>query len=139
MRRKYIENEIDDVANELLASSSSKILCLYGAMGAGKTTLVKAMIKALSGSDAGSSPTFGLVNEYHYDSGERLGYHFDFYRINDEMEALDIGFEDYLNQNGWIFIEWPEKILTLIPEDAVEVHIQILDEQTRELALKSMR
>lgn len=131
----YTENSIADVARELLSSVKSKTLCLHGEMGAGKTTLTKALVKALGGSDSGSSPTFGIVNEYHFESGELLGYHFDFYRLNDETEALDLGFEDYLNQDVWIFIEWPEKIPSFLPEDATHVHIKIVDALTRELKL----
>ena len=104
-------------------------------MGAGKTTLTKALVKELGGSDDGSSPTFGIVNEYHLKSGGLLGYHFDFYRLNDEIEALDLGFEDYLNQDVWIFIEWPEKIPSFLPEDTMDIHIKILDHKTRALLI----
>lgn len=131
----YTENGLNQVVIQLIEAAQSKTLCLHGEMGAGKTTLTKALVKALGGSDSGSSPTFGIVNEYHFESGELLGYHFDFYRINDETEALDLGFEDYLNQDVWIFIEWPEKIPSFLPEDATHVHIKIVDALTRELKL----
>ena len=83
-------------------------------MGAGKTTLIKAILKEMGAIDSGSSPTFGIVNEYHNKDGELLAYHFDFYRLNDETEAYDMGLEDYLSQDCYIFIEWPEKIPSLI-------------------------
>lgn len=132
----YTENTIDAIAQQLLSSVKSKTLCLYGEMGAGKTTLTKALVEALGGSDSGSSPTFGIVNEYHFKSGELLGYHFDFYRLNDETEALDLGFEDYLKRDAWIFIEWPEKIPSFLPEEVTNVHIKIVDPLTRELELR---
>ena len=120
---------------KIVNSTKSKTICLYGDMGAGKTTLTKALVKELGGSDDVSSPTFGIVNEYHLKSGELLGYHFDFYRLNDETEALDLGFEDYLDQDVWIFIEWPEKISSFLPLDATDIHIKIIDNKTRKLVL----
>mgnify|MGYP000165050151 FL=1 len=131
----YTLEDIQSVAQEVIENKKSKILCLYGEMSSGKTTLTKALVKKLGGEDTTSSPTFGIVNEYHLKSGELLGYHFDFYRLNDETEALDLGFEDYLNQDVWIFIEWPEKIPSFLPEDTTNVQIKILDKETRELIL----
>lgn len=129
----YQENEINKVAKHLIQEARSKTLCFYGGMGAGKTTLVKSLVKELGGEDMVSSPTFGIVNEYHHSNGSILGYHFDFYRLNHESEALDLGFEDYFNQDSWIFIEWPEKIPSFLPDDAQAVRIKILDETTREI------
>ena len=86
----YKENQIYQVARQLINKSTSKTLCFYAPMGAGKTTLIKALLKELGASDTGSSPTFGIVNEYHNDKGELLAYHFDFYRLEDETEALDL-------------------------------------------------
>ena len=131
----YNKYEIASTAQQIIHESKSKIICLYGAMGAGKTTLTKALVKELGGIDEGSSPTFGIVNEYHLKSGGLLGYHFDFYRLNDEIEALDLGFEEYLNQDIWVFIEWPEKIPTFLPEDTMDIHIKILDHETRALLI----
>lgn len=129
----YREENLSKIARQIIENTSSKVLCLYGEMGAGKTTLTKALVAALGGSDEVNSPTFGIVNEYHFKSGKVLGYHFDFYRLNDETEALDIGFEDYLNQDVWIFIEWPEKIPSFLPKDAMDIHIKILDMETRKI------
>lgn len=131
----YSLENIEVAAKQIIERRKSKILCFHGAMGAGKTTLTKALVKELGGSDEVSSPTFGIVHEYHMKSGKVLGYHFDFYRLKDETEALDLGFEDYLHQDVWIFIEWPEKIPSYLPEDATNVHIKIVDNETRELIL----
>ena len=133
----YREEEIGEVATEVLRTlGKNEILCLYGSMGAGKTTLIKAMVKELGAEQAGNSPTFGIVNEYSASDGSLLGYHFDFYRIEDENEALDIGLEDYLSQDTWIFVEWPENIENLIPVDAKKLYIEVLDGLTRKLSFK---
>ncbi|WP_339627119.1 tRNA (adenosine(37)-N6)-threonylcarbamoyltransferase complex ATPase subunit type 1 TsaE [uncultured Maribacter sp.] len=131
----YRENELKKIAHEIIHNTKSKILAFYAPMGAGKTTLIKALVKALGGKDNVSSPTFGLVNEYENLNGELLGYHFDFYRLEDENEAMDMGLEDYLSTNGWVFMEWPEKIPNLIPTDTQIIKIEILSEKSRKLTL----
>ncbi|WP_339652351.1 tRNA (adenosine(37)-N6)-threonylcarbamoyltransferase complex ATPase subunit type 1 TsaE [uncultured Maribacter sp.] len=131
----YSENELRKIANEIIHNSKSKILAFYAPMGAGKTTLIKALVKELGGKDNVSSPTFGLVNEYENLNGELLGYHFDFYRLENENEAMDMGLEDYLNTKGWVFMEWPEKIPNLVPIDAQIIKIEILSEKSRKLTL----
>ena len=131
----YTESDLKDIAHQIVKSTSSKTLAFYAPMGAGKTTLIKALVKELGSNDNVSSPTFGLVNEYVLDSGELLGYHFDFYRLDDEEEAMDMGLDDYLASGSWIFIEWPEKIPTLIPTDVQHIKIEILNEETRKLTL----
>jgi len=131
----YTENEISTIAQEIITNATSKTLCFYGEMGAGKTTLIKALVKKIGNIETVNSPTFGIVNEYQYKNGETLGFHFDFYRLNDETEALDLGFEDYLNQNVWVFIEWPEKISSFLPENKTDIFIQILDFKTRQIQL----
>ena len=129
----YTVNEIFKIAQKIIDRAKSKTLCFYGEMGAGKTTLIKALVKTLGGIDAANSPTFGIVNEYHYANGEVLGYHFDFYRLNNEIEALDLGFEDYLSQGVWVFIEWPEKISSFLPENTTDISVKVLDAITREI------
>lgn len=135
MTISYNISQISDVAQQLIAKIPSKSLCFYGEMGAGKTTLIKALVKELGGGGTTSSPTFGIVNEYHKDNGELLGYHFDFYRLNDEYEALDLGLEDYLGRDIWIFMEWPEKIKGLLPPSRTDIKIEVLDEKTRQLSI----
>ena len=129
----YTENGILKIAQEIIAGSKSKNLCFYGEMGAGKTTLIKALVKTLGKIDVANSPSFGIVNEYQYPNGKALGYHFDFYRINDEIEALDLGFDDYLNQDLWVFIEWPEKISSFLPENTTDIFVKVIDAFTREI------
>ncbi|MEE9363767.1 MAG: tRNA (adenosine(37)-N6)-threonylcarbamoyltransferase complex ATPase subunit type 1 TsaE [Cellulophaga sp.] len=135
MKKKYRQSEIQSIAKELITKFPSKTICFYGNIGAGKTTLIKALIKELGISEAGSSPTFGIVNEYESKEGETLVYHFDFYRIENELEVLDFGLEDYFSSNLWIFIEWPENIANLIPENAASVHINIVSEGIREISM----
>jgi len=135
VKKSFQLEEIQDVAKEVLQKVPNKVLCLYGDMGVGKTTLIKAMVKQLGAVDMANSPTFGLVNEYSDANDSPLAYHFDFYRLNDEMEALDMGFDDYLSSDAWLFIEWPDKISTLLPEDAVSVFLHFIEENTRSIEL----
>lgn len=137
METTFNEGEIEKVAEQLLTNTKSKTLCFYGDMGAGKTTLIKGLVKQLGGEDDANSPTFGIVNEYHSETGTLLAYHFDFYRLNDETEALDLGLEDYLNQNAWVFIEWPEKIKSFLPEDSTTILLEVLGPDTRKLKVLS--
>ncbi|SHJ02517.1 tRNA threonylcarbamoyladenosine biosynthesis protein TsaE [Arenibacter nanhaiticus] len=131
----YSQEQLSAVAQQIIDKTPNKTLCFYGQMGAGKTTLIKAIVTALGGSGTTNSPTFGIVNEYHNSNEELLAYHFDFYRLNDETEALDMGLEDYLYANTWVFIEWPEKINSLLPDDCCNINISILDEKTRSLSM----
>jgi tRNA threonylcarbamoyladenosine biosynthesis protein TsaE len=135
LKKIFQLDQLQEVAKTLIEESRGKQLCFYGEMGAGKTTLIKALVKELGAVDSGSSPTFGLVNEYHSSEGKLLAYHFDFYRLEDETEALDMGLDDYLNSNAWIFMEWPEKIKSFLPEDVVSVFLQFIDEKTRSIEL----
>ena len=133
MVKTYLLSEIDSVAREILDNTKSKTLLFYGEMGAGKTTLIKSLVKALGAIDIASSPTFSLVNEYETENGTI--YHFDFYRIEDENEALDMGIEDYLDSQGWKFIEWPQKIEKFIDFEVQKVEILSLNKASRMLKL----
>ncbi|WP_420399532.1 tRNA (adenosine(37)-N6)-threonylcarbamoyltransferase complex ATPase subunit type 1 TsaE [Flagellimonas sp.] len=133
MKRTFQLSEIDQVAQNILDTVPHKTLLFYGDMGAGKTTLIRALVKNLDGVDEASSPTFGLVNEYHDRQGQLLGYHFDFYRIENEAEALDLGLEDYLSTEAWLFMEWPEKVSSLLPTQAVSIYLHFIDENTRSI------
>lgn len=110
---KYTLKDLPETASKIIEQASCKTLLFYGEMGVGKTTLIKELVKQLGSKDVVSSPTFSLVNEYDSENGPL--FHFDFYRIEDEMEALDIGIEEYFDRDNWVFIEWPEKIKTFLP------------------------
>ena len=131
MEVSYLLPEIEAVARELLEKTKSKTLLFYGEMGAGKTTLIKALLKELGAEDIGSSPTFSLVNVYETPNG-RVN-HFDFYRIKDKSEAWDMGFEEYLESGDWNFIEWPQKIQIFIEEEHQKLEIVIINEKERML------
>ena len=115
-------NELPVVARALLEKyKNERIFLLRGAMGAGKTTFMQAVAKELQSEDTVSSPTFAIVNQYETKNG--ILYHFDFYRIKNLKEAIDIGFEEYLYSGDYCFIEWAENVEELLPEDAVNVYI----------------
>jgi len=134
MTSEYNLSELTNVAREILSQSKSKILLFYGEMGAGKTTLIKEICSLLDIEDKISSPTFSLVNEYKSRQGESV-YHFDFYRIEDEEEAMDIGFEEYIDSGKWCLIEWPQNIENLLPLKSSAIQIQILENGNRSLTI----
>ena len=127
----YNITQLPKIASQIInLAKNTKNILFYAEMGAGKTTLIKEIIKQLGVADNVSSPTFSLVNEYFSDKNELI-YHFDFYRIEDETEALDIGIEDYFYKDAWCFMEWPQNIESFLPENAIAVNIEIIDEETR--------
>lgn len=126
--------QLKEVAEQILAQNPKKIILFNGEMGVGKTTLIKQLCKTLGVEDATSSPTFSLVNEYDT-VDNKIVYHFDFYRLNKETEALDMGVDDYLYSGNWCFIEWSEKIASLIPDEHSVVTITLLADGKRELKL----
>ena len=109
---------------------NDRIFAFYGAMGAGKTTFIKAICHELGSNDYVTSPTFALINEYSTSEGSVI-YHFDFYRIKKLEEAFDLGYEDYIYSGNYCFIEWPEMIEQLLPEGIVEVRIKEGDKGVR--------
>jgi len=124
---------IDEVAYDLVKNAQTKTILFNGDMGAGKTTLISALVKVLGGTTEVSSPTFSIVNEYQVKNDKV--YHFDFYRINDVHEALDIGIEDYFYSDHWIFIEWPDKIEEILPKRADVSYIKLNKDGTRTIKL----
>lgn len=115
------------------AMQGRRIFAFYGHMGAGKTTFIKALCAALGSTDDVNSPTFAIVNEY--DSHEGPIYHFDFYRIKNQEEVIDLGFDDYLYSGNVCLMEWPELVEELLPEDTVRVEICENADGTRTLTL----
>jgi len=115
----YGINDIERIAKILVQKTNTKTWLFYGDMGVGKTTLIKNLIRLLGSEDEVSSPTFSIVNEYKLND-EKI-YHFDLYRIKDTEEAYNFGIEDYLNSNYWTFIEWPEKIESILDTDVDKI------------------
>jgi tRNA threonylcarbamoyladenosine biosynthesis protein TsaE len=107
-----------------------RVFALYGKMGAGKTTFIQAICRQLDTPDNVTSPTFALINEYKTRSGNSI-FHFDFYRIKDMEEVFDLGYEDYFYSGNYCLIEWPELIEPLLPQDYVEVSIEVNEEEAR--------
>ena len=122
---------INEAAKQFVAAmGNNRVFAFYGKMGAGKTTFIKALCTELGVDDVITSPTFAIVNEYTAGDGSPI-YHFDFYRIKKLDEVYDMGYEDYFYNGGLCLIEWPELIESLLPEDAVEVHIAEQPDGTR--------
>ena len=126
------EEELERAAQLLLGEfKNNKVFIFSGALGSGRTTYIKYICKVLGVKAGISSPTFSLVNEYECANGSVV-YHFDFYRLKNVQEAYDIGYEEYFYSGNYCFIEWPEKIPGLVPQDAVEIKIEVKNED-REL------
>ena len=125
--------QIQEAAKQFIHDmGNAKVFAFYGKMGAGKTTFIKAICKELGVEDIITSPTFAIVNEYTITNGQHPSiYHFDFYRIKKTEEVYDMGYEDYFYSGGICFIEWPELIEELLPEDAVKVYIEELEDGSR--------
>ena len=124
-------DNIRESAREFINNiGSHKVFAFYGKMGAGKTTFIKAICEELGVDDVVTSPTFAIVNEYTADDGTPI-YHFDFYRIKKLEEVYDMGYEDYFYSGALCFIEWPELIEEVLPEDAVKVQITEKEDGTR--------
>ena len=121
--------DVEETAKDVLSKyPEERIFALYGKMGAGKTTLIKSFCKILGSTDNIKSPTFSIINEYL--TPDQPIYHFDFYRINEPYEALDIGIYDYFSSGSYCFIEWPEKIEELLPENYVYLSLIDINKDT---------
>lgn len=124
--------DIDAAAEQfLLETEGRKLIAFYAPMGAGKTTFTTAICRCLGvSSDAVSSPTFSIINEYRGGHGEPV-FHFDFYRIENDAEALDIGLYDYLDSGCLCLMEWPENVEDLLPEETLKVSISVMPDDSR--------
>lgn len=129
--------ELPSIANEIISSAAnSRIFLFYGDMGAGKTTLIKALCEQLGVTEPATSPTFSIVNEYI--GKDNKIYHFDFYRLKNETEALDMGYEEYFYSDAYCFIEWPEKIPNLLPLHYNKIEITVQPDNSRSISVKQI-
>lgn len=139
MCKIYIANNLEEltkVAKQILSDyKDERIFVLEGLMGAGKTTFTKAVCQVLGVKDNVCSPTFAIVNVYYSESAGDI-YHFDFYRINKEEEAFDIGFEEYLYSGNYCFMEWSERIINLLPKHYTKITIKEIEDFKREIKIE---
>jgi tRNA threonylcarbamoyladenosine biosynthesis protein TsaE len=120
----FTEEELPVIAADILQNCPhARIFAFYGKMGVGKTTLIKAICRCLNVTDIVGSPTFAIVNQYLTHNRDTL-FHFDFYRINKQEEAFDLGYEDYFFSGNYCFLEWPEKIEPLLPENTTRIYLE---------------
>src|SRR6185437_3854058 len=117
-------------------AENARIFLFYGDMGAGKTTLIKSLCEHLGTTEPVTSPTFSIVNEY-VGKNSKI-YHFDFYRLKNQTEALDLGYEEYFYSDAWCFIEWPEKIPGLLPPHYIKINIQVSSDGAREISIEKI-
>lgn len=131
------QNEPVAATDILEATEPHRVYAFYGKMGAGKTTFIKQLCEDMGTEDVVNSPTFAIVNVYDVEKPHKGEvYHFDCYRLKDIREAIDFGAEDYLYSGNYCFIEWPEMIGRLLPDDTVEVHIEVKANGDRQLVVK---
>ena len=134
MEKQFVANTINDldaVAKVILSELKEKnIFAISGKMGAGKTTLIKSFCNVLGVKEMVSSPTFALINQYT-DANNRDVYHFDFYRIKKIEEVFDIGYEEYFYSDNYCFIEWPELVTGLLPDNHIKIAIRVVEDEKR--------
>lgn len=132
-KAKHIK-DLNSIAKRLIDEfSGERIFAFYGKMGAGKTTFIQSVCKALGSENTVTSPTFALINEYK--TGDRQSvFHFDFYRIKNLEEVFDLGYEDYLYSGSYCLIEWPELIEPLLPENIIKVKIEVAEDGSRNIS-----
>ena len=138
MAKKFIVeniNDLDEISLKILKFNNQfKKFAFFGEMGVGKTTLIKFLLKNLGVNDNVTSPTFSIVNEYFSENFGSI-FHFDFYRIKNEKEAYDIGIDEYLYSENYCFIEWPNNISSFIDDNFVNVYIDIIDDNKRNIMI----
>ncbi|MEH0158321.1 tRNA (adenosine(37)-N6)-threonylcarbamoyltransferase complex ATPase subunit type 1 TsaE [Limibacter armeniacum] len=132
-------SDLGEVANKIIEFAGHDNIWLFeGTLGAGKTTLIKAICDQYGVEDLVNSPTFSIVNEYSTSNGNTI-YHFDFYRLDDEEEALDIGYEEYVDSGKLCLMEWPSRIPNLIPEDHILIEINHGTDDQRQIKVSKVR
>ncbi|MDG1572981.1 tRNA (adenosine(37)-N6)-threonylcarbamoyltransferase complex ATPase subunit type 1 TsaE [Robiginitalea sp. M366] len=128
--------EIDSISKKILDQLPCKVVCLFGPLGAGKTTLVQAILKCLGGLTPATSPTFSVIEEHPLPCSPSPAYHLDCYRIEDPEEGYDLGLEEILTGDHWVFIEWAEHILPLLPKSRAVIHLSVISPDTRQIHLE---
>ena len=128
-----IDIVVKSLADFLEQNNDKKIICFYGQMGSGKTTLISAMCKFWKAQNDIVSPSFAIINEYETEKGEI--YHFDFYRLKNIEEALNIGTEDYFYSNNYCLLEWPQIVETILPSNIIKIEIEIISKNQRKLTV----
>ena len=132
-------DQLHEAARQFIeAMGDNTVFAVYGKMGAGKTTVIKALCEELGVTDVIPSPTFAIVNEYRSDTTGELIYHFDFYRIKKLDEVYDMGYEDYFYSGALCFIEWPELVEDLLPGNTIKVTIEAQENDERTLSMEEM-
>lgn len=130
-------DKIRDAAHAFVSEMGDyTVFAFNGEMGAGKTTFIKAVCEVLGVEDITNSPSFAIINEYRSETTAELIYHFDCYRLENETEAEEIGVEDYFYSGALCFIEWPERVADLLPDDTVDVDVEELEDGSRKVTLK---
>ena len=130
-------NDLPNLAQQIINfAGNNRIFLFYGDMGAGKTTLIKALCGLLGSNDNITSPTFAIVNEYV--GADSKIYHFDFYRLKNQTEALDMGCEEYFYSGDYCFIEWPDKIPDMLPPHYIDVSIGVLNDTSRKISFEKI-
>ncbi|WP_299501066.1 tRNA (adenosine(37)-N6)-threonylcarbamoyltransferase complex ATPase subunit type 1 TsaE [Mucilaginibacter sp.] len=129
-------SELPAIASQILThAGNEKIFLFHGDMGAGKTTLIKSLCEVLGVTGSVTSPTFAIVNEY---AGDSKIYHFDFYRLKNQTEALDMGAEEYFYSGNYCFLEWPEKIPDMLPHHYISISIAVLNDNKRKISIEKI-
>jgi len=139
LTKKIIINsikELDQIASEIISFSQFKKILFFGDMGVGKTTIITSLCKYLKVTDQISSPTFSIINEYLTNDNSKV-LHFDMYRLKNKEEVFDLGFEDYIDNDYYCFVEWPEIISEFIPNNYLEIKI-LIENKNRVLLLKNI-
>ena len=133
----YSLEQIEEAASWLIGEAGNQtIWCLVGEMGAGKTTLIKAVCRSMGVQDELSSPTFSIVNEY-LDGNGRPIYHFDLYRIDEEMELAQLGIEEYFDSGNLCLIEWPDRAVNFLPDDYLKINVNLVADNHREIIINN--
>ena len=138
MEIEFSLDQISQVADKIIAQNPQKIILFNGEMGVGKTTFTKAFCQHFGVSTTTSSPTFSLVNEYFYANTEgvqKVIHHLDLYRLNTLAEAMDIGIEDYLYDDSYCLIEWPQLIEPIFPDDVLKISIELIENSMRKIVV----